>query len=447
MTEDSRAGVPSADARPLPDSPSLDWLKKEAKRRLADLRASRPDAQLSDAQLEVAREYGFPSWRALKAHIDSLTIDGQLFAAARDGNVARLIDLLDKFPEKIGARDKPYRWTLLHAAAHKGQLGVVDALLARGADVNARERGDNTYAMHWAAAAGHLDVVRGLADAGGDVVGRGDDHALEVIGWASCWDGCDDPAHRAVVDFLISRGAKHHVFSAVALGLADELRRVVAENPSALTSRMSRNENNQTPLQFAIRQRRAPMVRLLVELGADPLAVDGWGMPVPAYTESADIDRPVMEAIHDMTLAEIASADRGKRGSRAGELDLVASLAVKDWPTAERLSRDDPQLIPTPGALHLMSKRGDIDGARWLLDHGADPSARWAHWDSEVTPLHLAILADHADMVRLLIDTGADPTIRDTRHDSDAVGWAEFFGRAAIAKLLQARSNLPRPGA
>src|ERR671920_364481 len=109
--------------------------------------------------------------------------------------------LLDAHPEKIDVREPPYEWTLLHAAAHTGRLDVVELLLGRGFDPNTREKGDNTYAMHWAAAAGHLDVVRRLADAGGDVVGHGDDHDLEVIGWASVWDGCDDIHHRAVADF------------------------------------------------------------------------------------------------------------------------------------------------------------------------------------------------------------------------------------------------------
>src|SRR6476469_6752817 len=125
-----------------------------------------------------------------------MTIDGQLFQAARAGDAE--------------------------------PLAAVDLLLARGLDVNAREKGDNTYAMHWAAAAGKLDVVRRLADAGGDVVGHGDDHEMEVIGWASCWDGCDDDAHRAVVEFLVSRGARHHIFSAISMNLADEVRRIVA---------------------------------------------------------------------------------------------------------------------------------------------------------------------------------------------------------------------------
>jgi ankyrin repeat protein len=93
---------------------------------------------------------------------------------------------------------------LLHLAATSGHLATVDLLLKRGLDVNVREKGDNTYAMHWAAAAGPLDVVRRLADAGGDVVGHGDDHGLEVIGWATCRDQC----HDAVAEFLVSRGAR-----------------------------------------------------------------------------------------------------------------------------------------------------------------------------------------------------------------------------------------------
>lgn len=78
---------------------------------------------------------------------------------------------------------------MLHAAAAKGHLAVVDELLKRGLDANTREKGDNTRAMHWAAADGRLDLVRRLADAGGDVIGHGDDHEMEVIGWGTCWDG------------------------------------------------------------------------------------------------------------------------------------------------------------------------------------------------------------------------------------------------------------------
>src|SRR4051812_5145558 len=127
--------------------PNLEWLRKQAKHHLAELRKTDPAAKLADAQLAVARQNGFPSWRALKVQLDSLGVEGQLFEAAR-----------------------------------KGRLAVVDTLLSGGLDPNVREQGDNTTPMHWAAAAGKIEVVRRLADAGGDVVGHGDDHELEVIG-------------------------------------------------------------------------------------------------------------------------------------------------------------------------------------------------------------------------------------------------------------------------
>lgn len=418
--------TPSSASGPLtlPDAPNLDWLRKQAKRRLDELRKTNPTAKLADAQFDLAKQYGFAGWRALKARIDSLTVDGQLFEAARNGDVGALAALLDRHPKKLYARNRPYEHTLLHLAAFAGHLASVDLLLRRGLDVNAREKGDNTYAMHWAAAAGHLEVVRRLADAGGDVVGHGDDHAMEVIGWASCWDGCDDAAHRAIVDFLLSRGARHHIFSAVAMSLADEVRRIVAGDPSALARTLSRNEDYQLPLHFAVRMHRPQMVALLLELGADPLGTDGSGYPAAAYATAPGIDRSAMELIRVR-----------------GTMDLFTALALADWDAAERLFVDGA----SDGVLHLMAKRGDVSAVQWLLDHGADPNARWSHWDAEVTPLHLAALGGHAEVVPMLLAAGADPTIRDSKHDSSAVGWAEFFRRAEIVQILKGRRPPFRP--
>jgi ankyrin repeat protein len=426
----------------LPEKPSLAWLRKAAKRRLAQLRAQRPGAQLADAQFALAREYGFPSWRALKAHVDALGVDGQLFAAARNGDLATLVDLLDRHPGKLQLREQPYEWTLLHAAAHTGQLAVVDELLKRGLDPNTREKGDHTYPMHWAAAAGHLDVVRRLADAGGDVIGAGDDHQGNVIGWATCWPGAQDAAHHAVADFLVQRGARHHIFSAIALNLADEVRRIVARDPSALQQRQSGNENHRTPLHFALLMQRPEMIRLLLELGADPLAVDGSGQPVMFYASTPDADRPVLDRIRTMMAAEFVSADRGRRSARGGAMDLVALLALREWELAERLLRDNPALIDAKaGALHLMAQRNDIAAVEWLLRHAAAINGLWSSQGAEVTPLHLAAARGHAEMVRLLLAAGADPTIHDSMHDSDVIGWAQYFNQPAIVQLLNDRAT------
>jgi Ankyrin repeats (many copies) len=162
------------------------------------------------------------------------------------------------------------------------------------------------------------------------------------------------------------------------------------------------------------------MVSLLMELGADPLATDGSGYRAAVYAVAPDIDRSVMEAIR-----------------ARGRIDLVTSLALGEWDTAARVVHADANMIPA-GALHILAKRGDVPAVKWLLDHRADPNARWSHWDSDVTPLHLAVLGDHPAVVRELLAARADPRIRDTKHDSDALGWAEFFGRTEISRMLEA---------
>lgn len=372
---------------------------------------------------------------------DSDAVDQRLFDAARSGDVATLTTLLDAHPDKLGAREKPYDMTLLHLGAR--YLPAVNLLLERGIDPNVRDQGDNTYPMHWAAAAGALDAVRRLADAGGDVVGHGDDHALDVIGWATCWYGCDDVAHRAVADFLVSRGATHHIFSAIASELPDEVRRIVAENPATLGQRMSRNEDNQLPLQFATRMNHPAMVELLIELGADPLGVDASGMTVAAYATHPDIDRPAMRRVLEIARAELDSAGRGHRAADMRPIDLIAALSLGEWALGERMVRENPALIGRneAGTLHIMAKRGDVAAVEWLLAHGANPNALWSHWDAALTPLHLAVLGDHEPIVRLLLDAGADPTIRDSKHDADALGWASFFEKAPIVRLLEERGG------
>lgn len=54
----------------LPDSPSLDHLRQQAKDLLAQLRMLRPDATLSEAQTVVAEQHGFRTWPDLKAEVD-----------------------------------------------------------------------------------------------------------------------------------------------------------------------------------------------------------------------------------------------------------------------------------------------------------------------------------------------------------------------------------------
>ena len=143
------------------------------------------------------------------------------------------------------------------------------------------------------------------------------------------------------------------------------------------------------------------MVALLLDLGADPLAVDGSGFSAAAYAMSPGVDRRIMEGDCRHDLGGTDQCRARTRRPRGGPVDLIAALALGDWETAARLLRDIPGLLEPDaaraGVLHLMAKRDDGAAVKWLLDHGADPNARWSHWDAEVTPLHLAVRAGHVE--------------------------------------------------
>jgi hypothetical protein len=57
----------TSETRRLPLSPHPDHLRKEAKAYLAELKTRAPTARLAEAQLLLAREYGFAGWGHLMA--------------------------------------------------------------------------------------------------------------------------------------------------------------------------------------------------------------------------------------------------------------------------------------------------------------------------------------------------------------------------------------------
>jgi ankyrin repeat protein/uncharacterized glyoxalase superfamily protein PhnB len=190
---------------------------------------------------------------------------------AADGRLARATDSRERFAG----------WTGLHSAARSGSVDAVRVLLEHGADPNAREAGDHTTPLHWAAAFGHPGIAHALVDAGADVHGIGDAHELDVIGWAAVF-GSREPApmsaeRRDLIALLLQHGARHHIFSAMATGDLDVIRRVVEQDPQTLERRQSRFEHALTPLHFAIDRNRSDILDLLIAFGANLEAPDGRG--------------------------------------------------------------------------------------------------------------------------------------------------------------------------
>ncbi|HEY9228474.1 MAG TPA: hypothetical protein VIP11_17605, partial [Gemmatimonadaceae bacterium] len=113
-------------ARDLPARPSLDSLRKQAKRlardaaagngeALARVRAQLPRATLPlsnrDAQLVIAREYGFAGWSALTGEVERRLGNGLDWAASQarvaiqNEDHERLRALLAEYPALVSWRD------------------------------------------------------------------------------------------------------------------------------------------------------------------------------------------------------------------------------------------------------------------------------------------------------------------------------------------------------
>lgn len=287
-------------------------------------------------------------------------MDKAVIAAVTEGNAAELERLLTRHPEKITLTGGQWNTPLLHLAAHGGHLDCVNLLLKRGFDVNQRDKLDKAYALHWAAAEGHLDVVKHLIAVGGDIEGEGDDHDMNVIGWATSFHHIQ----RDVADYLLAQGAKPTIFAAVALDRADLVKSLVAADKRLLSRQMSRFEHLRMPLHFAVLKNRPEMVKLLLDLGADPAAKDDRGN-TPLNYASSKADKRIAEYL--INAGAHPSEQSGNRFESA-----VPILNVKNVPASiayyvEKLGFHKEWDWGTPATFGCVSR----DAVRIFLCHDA----------------------------------------------------------------------------
>jgi ankyrin repeat protein len=156
---------------PLPDRPSLEYLRKLAKDRLQDLRRIDRSARLAQAHLAVARDHGFASWRALRAELNRRQAAAepdhvlQLFAAIRSGEGPVVDRLLAAHPALANARDEEGS-TPLSAAVDAHRAGLIPLLLRHGGDPHLVYAHSAHTPLSWAVVIGAYDCARALMEAG-----------------------------------------------------------------------------------------------------------------------------------------------------------------------------------------------------------------------------------------------------------------------------------------
>ena len=482
--------------RTLPDRPDLPQLKRQAKELLAAFRAGNPDAvgevaahyrgadaatfALHDAQLVIARAYGFESWPKLKVFVDGATVS-RLMAATRAGDRAGVEALLKARPEivnmDVSATDEH---RALHYAVLARNTAMVRLLMAHGADAHigiyphrvpttpmaiATERGydditaiireaearrryvnrrydsssvpppppefmnainrgderavieflesspllrarpelisrgpDGVTALHLAAARLMPELASWLLSHGGDVHARSGKGftPIDMLGrWPT---GHPHERLEALSDLLLRHGAEPTAFWAVAMNKGDWLRARHAEgrldNPVSDVGGL---------VTFAVRLDRPEMLALLLDLGFDPDErpdpAEPLGKPLAYCLEHKRM------ALADMLLLRGATLPA----------PVAVALGKADWLRARHAAGTLAHPPQGDGLLTAAVEHERLDMLRLLLDLGFDPEERSRVvggddvYERRGVPLERAAAKGNLEAAKILLEHGADP--------------------------------------
>ena len=482
--------------RPLPDDPSFEHLRKDAKRlrngirsgdatMLAQVREFHPragdvltDFSLADAQLVTARSYGFASWTKLKQHlavVDQFAWNPPPIASGSTTAVDTFVRLA----------------CLDYGTWHRSNPEKAQRLLDENPALSSVD-------IHAAAAAGEVAVVRSMLDRDPALVNR----RGGVLRWEpllyACYSRLEPAANRStleVVRLLLARGAEPNA------GFLWDGRYVY----TALTGAFGRGEDwhNQPPHPDC-----DDVARLLLEAGADPndpqtlynrhfqpddehlvlLFEYGLGRSAkgPWFTRLGDrIDTPAKMLVQELcwaaahnfpnrvTLLVEHGVDLNTPSGRTGrtpyqeavreghhaiaeyllehgakKVDLDPLDAFAGACIAERHDEVRARLAKDPSLLEKLGHEGRIDlihravnarrpgAVRLIAGLGIDINAMVPGTGLDRSALHNAAGWSGLEMVKLLLELGADPHLRDLAYGSTPIGWAAYGDKQDVVSYL-----------
>jgi ankyrin repeat protein len=400
----------SLPTRTLREHASLDQLKRQATELLEAFRADESDAvaevyrhyrgadpttfALHDAQLVIARAYGFDSWPKLKAYVDGVTVAG-LADAVRAGDIAKVGAMLAARPELVHMDMSEHNeHRTLHYAVLERNPEMVRVLMEHSADPfkGIWPHRDATGALTIATERGYGEIVAIINEAlerrSAEETARRPNRAADVP---------DIDVNSPVMARLIPAMTEGNDEATVLSCLDEEPRLIRAHKGDGWTML------HQASLMLFL-----DAARWLIDHGADVNAYE------PCYWTPLEL---VGRYRKNFTPAKAAAMTELLR-SHGAKMTAGAALTHgdADWLRARHA---EGALTDPPGPYGLVARAvicGRANMLTLLLDLGFDPDERRRSdalddivysWGE---PLRTCAIAGEPEMAEILLKRGADPT-------------------------------------
>lgn len=400
--------------------------------------------KLADAQLVIARERGFGSWKKLRRFIEDRVADG-FFAAVAEGRLRKVKLLLDEFPKLSFVSDDVSGLLPIQVAIRFGHQNIQRLLLdnAKPQSLNTSKflpfengKGHEIWDTINAAITGNLERIRSLVEKSPYLV--------------NCYYDYQTPLHLAVVhghtdiaEYLLQHGADvtvenylfhdslvtsardrknwplvelltaamrkrfrhyapgpHAILSDVAMGGQTAVRSKLSISPEQANVCA---EDGNTPLHLSAKNLNIDMAKLLLDHGADANSANRVGFkPIHValyrnnYWFHRDDGWEFAEFLLQHTEPNINLA------ATFGNVELVLDFLRNDPKLANFCSTCNKRPISSAAA------NGHLEIVKMLLDAGADPRLAEANAPNGFA-LWAAANGGHRDCAKLLLDAGASP--------------------------------------